>query len=303
MSRAPLSAVVVVALAALVVPLLGASACASIVLTPGAYDLDRVALVSLHARREIGVQSTELSPVLLDSGLGDEVVEMTVADTEGALEEMFGDDAVVPAGKAMQSKKYDLVTEALPAEDWSQVNQMLAVDIDDAATPAALGALARDLGVDAAVVLRHEWWLQRDRLPAGSAAGGTSTWAYDRCTVLMVDDDGVVVWKQTVVSRAPSRAMFASSFQVGFNGATWADEARQLARETSRLAWAELRNRHAQGPAQTETTTTTTTPTKKKPPAPNTPPPPLEPPPPPPPTESTTPPTDSTTTSPTTEPS
>jgi hypothetical protein len=223
--------------------LLGTFGCATATLLPEAYGLEHVALVSLHARREIAVQQNELSPLLLEGSLGEEVIEMSVADTEAELEEIFGAGSIVPAGKAMQSKKYDLMPEALPIEEWSQVNKMLAVDVDDARTPAALGVLAHDLQVDAAVVVRHEWWLARDRLDIG-----TSTWAYDRCTLLVVDDDGQVVWRQSVIGRAPSRAMWSSSFQVGFNGATWADEARTLARETARTAWNELKTSYARGP-------------------------------------------------------
>lgn len=267
-----------VSLSAVVVVAVVVSGCTTATIRPEAWDVKRVSLVSLHARREIGVQASDLSPVLLDAELGDEVVEMSVADTEGSLEALLG-AVVVPAGKAMQSRKYDLVPEALPPEEWSQVNQMLAVDVDAAGTAAALGALAKDLAVDACVVVRHEWWLQRDRLDIG-----TQTWGYDRFTFLMVDDDGVVLWRQTFVTRAPSRAMFASTFQVGFNGATWADEARTLARETARLAWGELHERYAQGPPKTsaattkQTTTTMTTtpaPPKPKPPETETPPPPL----------------------------
>ena len=249
------------ALATLLV--LATAGCATATLVPEAFEVERVALASLHGRREIGVQQSELMPVLLDGSLGEEVIEMSVADTEGFLEDLFGADAIVPAGKAMQSKKYDLLPEAQPVQEWSQVNKMLSVDVDDARTPHALGVLARDLQVDAAIVVRHEWWLSRDRLDIG-----TSTWAYDRCTLLLVDDDGQVLWRQTVVSRAPSRALWTSTFQVGFNGATWADEARTLARETQRLAWAELKSSYARGPftRQTRKPTTTTTTTTTAPP-------------------------------------
>lgn len=225
---------------ALLVATLG---CSSVQLVPEAYGLGTVAIASLHARREIGVQSTELSPVFLEGELGDEVIEMTIADTEALVADIFTGATIVPAGKVMQSKKYDLVPEALPPEEWSQVNRMLAVDVDASDTPAALGVLARDLRVDAVLVVRHEWWLQRDRVDLG-----TSNWGYDRCTLLLVDDEDAVVWRQTVVTRAPSRALMTGAFQVGFNGATWADEARSLARETSRMAWAELRARYAAGP-------------------------------------------------------
>ncbi|MDP2344756.1 MAG: hypothetical protein Q8O67_27655 [Deltaproteobacteria bacterium] len=231
--------------------------CATATLLPEAYEVERVALVSLHARREIAVQQNELTPLLLDGSLGEEVIEMSIADTEAELEGIFGVAAIVPAGKAMQSKKYDLMPEALPVEEWSQVNKMLAVDVDDARLPFTLGVLARDLQVDAAVVVRHEWWLARDRLDIG-----TSTWAYDRCTLLLVDDDGQVLWRQTVIGRAPSRTMWSSTFQVGFNGATWADEARTLARETARMAWGELKTSYARGPL-----TKNTTPKNTKPPA------------------------------------
>lgn len=239
--------------------------CASVTLVPGAFGLKSVAIASLHARREIGVQSTELAPVLIDGGLGDEVIEMTIADTEADITATFAPAVIVPAGKVMQSKKYDLVPEALPDDEWSQVNRMLAVDVDAAATPAALGVLARDLAVDAVLVVRHEWWLQRDRVEFG-----TSTWGYDRCTLLLVDDDGQVLWRQTVVTRSPSRALIAGSFQVGFNGGTWADEARSLARETSRLAWRELNDRYSKDRTRLTTTTSATEPptTTADPPAP-----------------------------------
>ena len=232
--------------AALSAALSATAGCSSVTLAPEAYGLQSVAIASLHARREIGVQSTELSPVFLEGELGDEVVEMTIADTEAIVADIFAGAVIVPAGKVMQSKKYDLVPEALPPNEWSQVNRMLAIDVDAAATPAALGVLARDLHVDAVWVVRHEWWLQRDGVGLG-----TSNWGYDRCTLLLVDDDDAVVWRQTVVTRSPSRALMTGAFQLGFNGATWADEARSLARETARMAWAELRLRYSAGPPRT----------------------------------------------------
>lgn len=215
--------------------------CSTLVLLPEAYDLDKVALVSLHARRDISIHNSGMSVALFNESLGEEVIEMTLGDTEAALQDLFGSGSVVLAGQAMQSKKYDLVPEALPMQDWSQVNKMLPVDVDDPRTPPALGVLAQDLNVDAALVIRHEWWLESERLDMGGR-----TWAYDRCTVLLVNDEGVVVWRQTVVGRSPSGNLLSSSFQMSMNDAARADEVRMLARETARYSWTQLKTTYTQ---------------------------------------------------------
>jgi hypothetical protein len=214
--------------------------CATPLRAPGAYGAESVALVSLHAPHEIVFHSTDIAPIFFDDALGDEVIAMIAGDTMGDLEALFG-VAPVPPEQAQKTKAARGLPVAVPGEAWSQVRGMVAVDVDSAAAPAVLGAVARELGVELAVVVRHEWWMTRERLDIGS-----STWGFDRCTILVVNHRGDVVWRESAVGRAPARTLFGNlAFGMVPN---LTDEARALARQTARLAWADLRAAYASGP-------------------------------------------------------
>jgi hypothetical protein len=171
--------------------------------------------------------------------LADEIVEMMIGDSEGAVEALFGAGRTTPLSRALTAKSYDALPEARPVEHWTQAGNMLAVDVDDPTTPAALGVLARELGVDAVLAIRHAWWLGRDR--ADLAIG---LWAYDRCEVLLVDKDGAVLWRQAAVGRTPSGGLFAPGqgfgAAAGFQGVAVANEVRRASREAAREAWQQL---------------------------------------------------------------
>jgi len=205
------------------------------VLRPEVQGLSAVALVSLHGSSDLGIVDSFPGPMAVGDDIGEDAVELLVGDTEGFLAGLFGEGHVLAPARAMQSKKYDLVPEALPAEDWSQTDKMLAVDVTHDRTPEALATLTRDLDVDASVVIRHEWWMSRERYELVRMV-----YLYDRCTILVVDRDGVVLWRQVVVTRSPARALWGVQLQFGLNGADTVSEARTLARETARLAYGEL---------------------------------------------------------------
>ena len=207
--------------------------------------LDSVALVSVHARRDIGLQDAQLGPMFTMNTVGEEVIDISLATIEGDVETLFGAGRVLPPSRAMQSKKYDLVPEALPAEEWTQAQKMLAVDVDHPRTPEALGVLAKDLGVNAVVVIRHEWSLSRDTYNRSFMV-----WAWDRCTILVVDDTGAVVWRETATARQPLQMAWANPFAVmGINGTVQIDQTRALARETAREAWRDLTRSFYEVPA------------------------------------------------------
>jgi hypothetical protein len=95
--------------------------------------------------------------------------------------------------------------------------------------------------VDAAIVLRHEWALVRDRIEISDGIT-----AFDRCSILVVDDNGRVLWDDVVVARQPVTLLFASEMNAGINGASWADDARALARRTGRQCMDQLKRRYAE---------------------------------------------------------
>jgi hypothetical protein len=232
------------------VPLLVATVvswgCATTRVDPALFSAERFAIASVHARRSIDFESVRVAPMLNDNELGAEVVEMELGETEVRLGEMFGAE-VLPVGKALEQKVYDKLPEAWPPEDWSQVNDMIAVDVDAPGAAPVLGELAQVLKVDAVIVLRHEFALARDRFEV--AEGAT---AFDRCTILVVDRNGRKLWDDVVIARVPVQTMMSGQFAVGLQYATWADEARQVSRRTARQAldifakrYAELKRRGA----------------------------------------------------------
>jgi hypothetical protein len=208
------------------------------VLQPQVRGLQDVALVSLYGTRDLGLLEARPGPLTLGDGIGEQATELIVGDTLAFLEALYGVGHVVAPKQAMGSKKYDALPEAGPAEQWSQVDRMIAVDLDHGQTPAALAALARSLDVDAVVVVRHEWWLARERYELVRAVS-----LYDRCTIFVVDRDGVVLWRDVAMGRAPARAMWSSQIQFGLAGDALVSESRALARQTARAAYAELQAR------------------------------------------------------------
>jgi hypothetical protein len=196
------------------------------------YEAKTFAVASVFAKKEIVFDNMPVAPMLYDNDYGAEVLEMELGETEARLGEIFGVD-VVPAGKVMQEqpKAYGHLPEVSDPETFTRLNDMTAVDVDAKDAAATLGALAGALHVDAVVVLSHEWTLERDRFEVNEGVT-----AFDRCTLLVVDKDGNRLWDDVVIVRIPAQELDTSAFGVGLNGATWADEARQLARRAAREA-------------------------------------------------------------------
>ena len=202
-----------------------------------------VALVSLHARDDIIDQDAALPGLFVPPGLGGEVVDMIAADVEGDLESRFGAGKVLSQRRAAKAEGYARLPPAMPRDEWTHTDGMVAVDVDAADVGARLGDVARALGVDAAVVVRHEWWVSRVRYQRSVAVVG-----YDKCTLLVVDAGGHVVWRDSVLTQASSSQIWLLPGVPDFANSVSADEVRLLARKTARAAWSELvaRERSAQ---------------------------------------------------------
>lgn len=228
------------------------SACATLSprIDPQLYEAKTFALVSVHARTSIDFRMNAAAPLMELNELGLEALEMELGEGEVRLGEVLG-APMVPPGKVLQEAKraYDALPEATPPEAWTQVNGMTAVDLDDPRAVPALGGVARALGVDAAVVVRHEWSLVRDRFELGEGAT-----LFDRCTILVVDKNGRPLWSEAVLARMPVMPLLGTDFSgamgVGLNGATWGDEALQHARRTAKMALDELGRRYEAGRKQ-----------------------------------------------------
>jgi hypothetical protein len=208
------------------------------VMEPRLRGLQDVAVVSVYGSRDLGLLEMGPGPLALGDSVGEEAAELVVGDALTFLEGIYGAGHVVAPKQAMASKKYDALPEAQPTDQWSQVDRMIAVDLDHGRTPEALAALARSLDVDAVVVIRHEWWLARERYELVRALS-----LYDRCTILVVDRDGVVLWRDVAMGRSAARTMWSSQLQFGLSGDAVVAESRSLARETARQAHAELQAR------------------------------------------------------------
>jgi hypothetical protein len=225
---------------------IAAPGCVTPRIDPALYEARTFAIASVYARKTIWFENVGVSPTFYENDLGTEVLEMELGETEGRLSELFGVD-MVPAGKVVPLPAYRELPELQPADEWTRINDMTAVDLAAPEAVLSLATLARALGVDAVIVLRHEWTLARDRF---EVTDGVT--AFDRCSILVVDGDGRKLWEDTVVARAPAQIFSAGSWGVGLQGATWADEARQLARRTGReaLRLLERRYREAEGKAR-----------------------------------------------------
>jgi hypothetical protein len=227
-----------------VLALAATAGCASVGgVSPRLYEKKRLVIVSVHAQKAVDLSQNALMPGLLDNDYGEEVVAMTLADTEAALGDMFG-VPLVPPGKAMETRAYRALPEALPAEDWSQAIDMLAVDVDHEDADATLAAVAREAGADAAVVLRNTWWAERDRADLSAGLVGMSI--YNRCRIVVVGADGVRLWDDAVVVGAASPA-YVGRINFSFNGAGLADDLRKLVRRTGQEALAALAERYQRG--------------------------------------------------------
>ncbi len=120
-------------------------------------------------------------------------------------------------------------------ERWSRVDDMPVVDIDHRRTPDALARVARRLDVDAVAAVHHVWWLSYDRSQILR-----TTYLTDRCTVVLVDRDGVVLWRDTASARAVVRTALAMPSPSSLGPTGTVGELTRLARQTGRMASAEL---------------------------------------------------------------
>jgi hypothetical protein len=257
-----------------------ASCATTTVIEPRLRGLQDVAVVSIYSTRDLGLHETAPGPLALGDGVGEEAAELIVGDAMVFLEGIYGAGHVLTPKQSMASKKYDALPEAQPTDQWSQVDRMIAVDLDHGRTTEAMSALARSLDVDAVVVIRHEWWLARERYELVRALS-----LYDRCTILVVDRDGVVLWRDVAMGRSAARATWSSQLQFGLSGEPVVAEARTLARETARQSHAELQARALALPTLPPSSSVRT----KAPPPPLEPPDPVAPPPPPEPAPSSSP--------------
>ncbi len=207
------------------------------IITAQARNPGRVALVSVAGSRDLGVSIPSQTGFGYNDGLGEDATELLVGDTMTFLEDVYGADRVVGPKVSMASKKYNNLPEAQPSDLWSQADSMIAVDFDHPNTAQAMAALARSLDVDAVVAVRHEWWLSRDR---GELIRFVSL--YDRCTVLLVNRDEQVLWRQQEVTQSPLRALWSSQLDMGLGGLNSIDELRAAARELGRNAYAQLKS-------------------------------------------------------------
>lgn len=217
------------------------SGCATTTLDPALYGLHSMAVASIHAKRNISLTDANASPFILQNDWATETLEMDLGEYEGRLSEIFGVE-VVPPGKTMMAKAYNRVPEEPYPEDWTRLNDMTAVDMSSPATPPALGALAKELSVDAIVVLRHEWSFSRD--PFNALAGLTFQ---DVASILVVDARGVVVWSDAASARQPMLQTLLPGTRIGLANGPWAEDARRLARLTGRAAMDGLARRYQQG--------------------------------------------------------
>jgi hypothetical protein len=219
----------------------GGAACATARVHPALYEAESFALVSVHARRDVWMDSGFVLMPSFDNELGTEVIEMTIGDTEADLARLFGVEELVPLVKVLENKQAQALPEASPPEDWTQVDDIIAVDVDAPDTPRALGRVAAALGVDAAVVLRHEWSVAPDRL---QMTNGLT--AYDRCTLLVADARGQVLVHDSVLASAPLMSVGLEPRMFGLHAASFSDEVRTLARRTGRECIDLLKRRIAQ---------------------------------------------------------
>ena len=203
----------------------------------------RVVLASVHAERSVAfVQGG--SPEPLGADLGTDLVELIIADTELGLEGVFGPGAVIPAQSAVRAAAYAVLPETPSAEDYTFAGNMIAVDVDAPTVTTALSALARELEADAAAVVRHEWWVARERLEFGVSV---SVW--DRLTLLVVGRDGRVLWRDVATTRvvaSPVSVGSLGSIPFGLRGRLWGEDFRRQGRQAARDGWRLLRLRYEQ---------------------------------------------------------
>jgi hypothetical protein len=186
--------------------------------------------------RDLGVAIAGQSGFGYTDGIGEDAVELLVGDTMVFLEDVYGAGAVVDPKTSMASKKYNNLPEEEQSDLWSQTDSMIAVDFDSAATPQAMAALARSLDVDAVVAVRHEWWVSRD---GGQVIRFVSL--FDRCTILVVNRDEQVLWRQQETGHSPLRTVMSTQLDFGFGALGSVDELRSAAREVGRSAYAQLK--------------------------------------------------------------
>jgi hypothetical protein len=215
------------------------TACVTTHVSRALYTQKSFAVVSVAARKGVTSWGMEMSPLELDNEFGSEVIEMTLGDEQDRLARVLdterGGVELMRVEDVVQHPAYAHVHETADAEDWSRVGNMVTVDLTPAAD-ASLGDLATALDVDAVLALRHEWAILTERTSIGLVRS-----MVDHCTLVVVDRHGVRLWDDAVDARVP---VWGMGVDLGFNGSSWADALRSLARRSATEALEELATHH-----------------------------------------------------------
>jgi hypothetical protein len=162
------------------------------VVKPQLWELRQAVLVSVHG--------AALQPPLVREAVSDEAVALVLEDTYTGLAQLLPLTHVMAVQQAMTATRYERLPESLPEDTWSQLDNQIPVDIDDPKTPITMGDVAAELGVKAAVAVRHDWWVNHEDAGHGVLI--------DVMTVLMVDDHGDVLMKRKVIVDQPLSSRF-----------------------------------------------------------------------------------------------
>jgi hypothetical protein len=191
---------------------------------------------TVHSVVLVSVHGSTLHNTIEQDSVGDEAIGIMVGDTYDAIARWLPNVRVVEMEHAKRSPHYDRLPESLPQDEWTQVDNQLAVDVHAKDATSHLADLADEVHVDAAIVVRHDWWLSYE--PAGAGV------LVDHMTILMVHRDGQVLVRDRVVVDQPLSSLFrrpsfigSLSPSWGLNGAAAQRELVGVCRQAGRAAW------------------------------------------------------------------
>ena len=177
------------------------AACGGAKVNPEVYQLKKFALVSLCGTKDL--PAIALGPgamVTADNAWGKLVADQVADEVHSRLAKAMGVEflplADVPGAASYPAAP--LLKDVMLGDVYYAPKGLRPINLDESSGP-AIGKLARELGVDGAVLMAHLWELKKDKQDLGH-------YAHTKMMVAVFDTQGKRLWFDLVKADSPKAA-------------------------------------------------------------------------------------------------
>ncbi len=208
------------------VALLGSS-CAVLKVNPAVYTKQKFALASFYGPKQIQGSVGLVGAIQGGSTeWGAELFSTEYPGWESSLKQTLGGEWL-PLGKVALAPSYTGLDGAAFEEHQATPAGLRALDTG-LNNDARLGKLATELGVDAVVLVRHQWMVMSDR--------DAPQHGYDAFSLVVVGADGVRLWDERDNLDGPQATRSSAGLLAQMGGAMVPDDVKEMIRGTVLLA-------------------------------------------------------------------